>query len=173
MNKRTLPKTAKALENAYKNCEINNKFRKVDAQQFHDYAVRSQKDIASADNDFKNEDYYWTRIKAYQALFHMLNALLVKHYGYYSKDHGCILTALLKNNIITDEIASQLHLVVENALKSSAKTSEDIMQDIDDFRIQRNFALYKPKAWEEVTKMDIRQELEKIKNNIKILAGLL
>src|SRR3989344_2535087 len=119
MTKRTLPKTAKAVENAYQSCEKNNKFRKIDLQQFNDYAVRSQKDIASADNDFNNEDYYWARIKAYQALFHMLNALLVKHCGYYSKDHGCILTALLKNDIITDEIASELHLVVENVLESS------------------------------------------------------
>jgi len=174
MNKtRTIPKTLKALEKAYKNCEKKNKFRNVDSQQFQDYVVRSQKDIASADNDFKNDDYYWARIKAYQALFHMLNALLVKHCGYYSKDHGCILTALLKNNIITDETASQLHIIVENILESSRKTHEDVIQDIDDFRIQRNFALYKPKAWEEVTKEDIEQELIKIKNNIKILAGLL
>jgi hypothetical protein len=40
-------------------------------------------------------------------------------------------------------------------------------------RIQRNFALYKPKAWEEVTKDDIKTELEKIKKNIQILVGLL
>ena len=106
----------------------------------------------------------------------MLNALLVKNFGYYSKDHGCILTALMKNNIITDEIASKLHIVVENLSKDdiiSITTSEDALQDIDDFRIQRNFALYKPKAWEEVTKEDIEQELNKIKENIKILAELL
>jgi len=176
MVKRTLPKTAEALEKAYKNCEKRNKFRKIDSQKFQDYVVRSQKDIASAANDFKNEDYYWVRIKAYQSLFHMLNALLVKNFGYYSKDHGCILTALMKNNIITDEIASKLHIVVENLSKDdiiSITTSEDALQDIDDFRIQRNFALYKPKAWEEVTKEDIEQELTKIKENIKILAELL
>lgn len=171
MTKRTLPKTVKALEKAYQNCEKRKKFREMDSQRFKDYVVRSQKDISSADNDFKNEDYYWVRIKAYQALFHMLNALLVKNFGYYSKDHGCILTALLKNNIITDETASKLHLVVEDTVKETA--SEDAIQDIDDLRIQRNFALYKPKAWEEVTKEDIEQELNKIKNNIKILVALL
>lgn len=173
MAKRALPKTEEALEKAYENCEMKKSFRNVDNEQFQDYLMRSQKDIASADNDFKNGDYYWARIKAYQALFHILNALLVKHFGYYSKDHGCILTALLKNNIITDKIASQLHLVVENATKNAAMTSEDAVQDIDDFRIQRNFALYKPKAWKEITKEDIEQELIKIKNNIGILAGLL
>jgi len=173
MEKSRLPKTVKTLERAYQNCEKKNKFRKVDSQQFQDYVIRSQKDLASADNDFKNEDFYWCRIKAYQALFHMLNALLVKNVGYYSKDHCCILTALLKNNILTNEIASQLHLVVEAITKKSVTTVEDALQDIDDFRIQRNFALYKPKAWKEVTREDLEQELSKIKNNIKILAGLL
>src|SRR3989344_3657293 len=118
-----LPKAVNTLERAYQNCEKRNKFRKVDSQQFQDYVIRSQKDAASAENDFKNEDFYWCRIKAYQALFHMLNALLVKNFGYYSKDHGCILTALLKNNIITNEIASKLHIVVEN-LSKNAITSE-------------------------------------------------
>ncbi len=173
MTKRTLPKSEKALEKAYQNCEKKNKFRQTDSQTFQDYVVRSQKDLASADNDFKNEDYYWARIKAYQALFHMLNTLLVKNLGYYSKDHGCILTALMKNNIITDETASELHIVVESLSQNKTVTSKDALQDIDDFRIQRNFALYKPKAWEGVTKQDIEKELNKIKNNIKILAGLL
>ncbi len=170
---KAIPQTTKALENAYQDCEKRNIFRKVAKDSFSDYVTRSQKDIASADNDFKNEDYHWTRIKAYQALFHMINALLVKNLGYYSKDHGCILTALLKNRIITDETASKLQLVVKGMTESNAATHEDAVQDIDDFRIQRNFALYKPKAWKEVTKEDIEQELNKIKNNIKILAGLL
>ncbi len=173
MVKSRLPQTEKALEKAYQNCEKRNKFRKVDRSQFQDYVIRSQKDLASADNDFKNGDYYWVRIKAYQALFHMLNALLVKNFGYYSKDHGCILAALLKNKIITDEIALQLHLVVEDVTKKEITSAEDAVQDIDDFRIQRNFALYQPKAWKEVTKQDIEEELMKIKNNIAILAGLL
>ena len=173
MAQNRLPQTEKALEKAYQNCEKRNRFRKVDSTQFQDYVIRSQKDIASAENDFKNEDYYWARIKAYQALFHMLNALLVKNFGYYSKDHGCILTALLKDKIITEDTAAQLHLVSENLTPKKVTTSEDALQDIDDFRIQRNFALYQPKAWKEVTKEDIKKELERIKNNLKILAGLL
>ncbi len=172
MTKNAMPKTQQSLERAYQDCERKKSFRKIDRDKFQDYLIRSQKDIASADNDLKNGDYHWARIKAYHSLFQMLNALLVKNFGYYSKDHGCILTALLKNNIITDEIASQLHLIVEDITKNTI-TPEDILQDIDDFRIQRNFALYKPKAWEDVTKEDIEQELNKIRNNLKILVGLL
>lgn len=170
--KRNLPKNIKALEKAYESCKRKNRFRKINSESFQDYVARSQSDLASAYNDLKAEDYNWARIKAYQALFHMLNALLVKNLGYYSKDHGCILTALIKNDIINDEAASKLHLVIKNA-DHKIKSKEDVIQDIDDFRIQRNFALYKPKAWKEVTKEDIEQELDKIRNNIKILVGLL
>jgi uncharacterized protein (UPF0332 family) len=172
MAKSRLLQTSAALEKAYQNCEKRSKLREISSEQFQDYLVRSQKDIASAENDFKNGDYYWARIKAYQALFHMLNALLVKKYGYYSKDHGCILTALLKHKIITGEVALQLHVVIESISEKSA-SMEEAVQDIDDFRIQRNFALYEPKAWKDVTKEDVAQELNKIKNNLKILAGLL
>lgn len=172
MAKSRLPQISAAIEKAYQNCEKRSKLRVIDPGQFQDYLVRSQKDIASAENDFKNGDYYWARIKAYQALFHMLNALLVKNNGYYSKDHGCILTALLKYKIITEEVALQLHLVIESISRKSA-SMEEAVQDIDDFRIQRNFALYEPKAWKDVTQEDVAQELNKIKNNLKILAGLL
>ena len=173
MTNRNLPKTTNTLGKAYQDCEKSNKFRNVAKESFPDYVIRSQKDMASAYNDFKNEDYYWARIKAYQALFHILNALLVKNLGYYSKDYGCILTALMKNEIITDEVASQLHIIVENVTKKSITSSEEAIQDIDDFRIQRNFALYKPKAWEDVTKENIEQELSKINKNIITLIELL
>jgi len=173
MIEKRLPKTEDALDKAYLNCEKRKKFKEVNEEAFPDYLVRSQKDLASAYNDFENGDYYWARIKAYQSLFHMLNALLVKNLGYYSKDHSCILTALLKSNIITNETASRLHLIVESLIKTSKVSVEDAIQDIDDLRISRNFSLYKPKAWEEVTKEDIEKELSKIKNNLNILGGLL
>lgn len=159
-----------SIENAYADCENNNSFRQIDDGSFKDYVVRSQKDLASAENDFNAGDYYWTRIKAYQALFHILNALLVKHTGKFSKDHGCILIALMKHDIITEEISKELHIVMD---KKKPANPADVIQDIDDFRIQRNFALYKPKAWDDVTKDDIRQELDKVKHNINILVDLL
>ncbi len=171
MEERNVPKTLKAIENAYNNCIKYNKFKEIGKGSFSDYLTRSQKDIVSAENDFKNEDYYWARIKAYPSLFHMLNALLVKKLGYYSKDHSCILAGLMKNNIITGAIAKELEIKSENL--EFIQIPQDFIQDIDELRIQRNFALYKPKAWEDVKKEDIESELNKIKNNLKILGGLL
>ena len=171
MEERNIPKTLNAIENAYNNCKKFNKFKEIDKNLFSDYLTRSQKDIVSAENDFKNEDYYWARIKAYQSLFHMLNALLVKKIGFYSKDHSCILAGLMRNNIITGKVAKELQINTDNL--EFLQIPENFIQDIDELRIQRNFALYKPKAWEDVKKENIETELNKIKNNLKILGGLL
>lgn len=173
MRHKQLPSSAQALAHAFRDCERKQVLKVVEKSSFQDYVVRSQKDLASAENDFLHEDYYWVRIKGYHALFHILNALLVKHLGYYSKDHGCLLIALLKNNILSDAVAKKLHLVAGDFTQKEIENHEDALQDIDDLHIQRNFALYKPKAWEDVTKDDIAQELEKIKHNIRLLVELL
>ncbi|MBS3121240.1 HEPN domain-containing protein [Candidatus Woesearchaeota archaeon] len=166
-----VPSSETALQRAFENCEKQGRFKAVESTSFSDYLLRAQKDLSSAERDLQGGDYHWARIKGYQALFHALNALLVKKKGFFSKDHGCVLVALIKNEIITEELVSQLHLLMSSVLKQV--TVQTIYDDIDEFRIQRNFALYKPKAWEEVKKEDVARELEKIQKNIAILVVLL
>lgn len=169
--KSRIPQSERALEKAFLNCERRKKFREVDKSSFSDYLSRAQRDLASAERDFQSGDFHWTRVKAYQALFYMLNALLVKKLGYFSKDHGCVIAALMKKGIVTEEIAQKICLLVDKVLEQA--TAKKVYEDIDEYRIQRNFALYKPKAWEEVRKEDVREELDKIKENFKILVELL
>jgi uncharacterized protein (UPF0332 family) len=171
MKESNIPKSSEALKKAYENCEKRGKFKKVDSQSYSDYVERAQKDLASAERDFNAKDYHWTRVKAYQSLFHILNALLIKKLGYYSKDHGCVIVALMKGEIINEDTAKELHLLVDRVLKQA--TAKVIYKDINEFRIQRNFALYKPKPWEEVKEDDVKDELHSIKNNFKILVNLL
>ncbi len=166
-----IPGTDKALQKSYLYCQKRGKFKEVDKPSYSDYLQRAQKDLASAERDLQAGDFHWARIKAYQSLFHLLNAILVKHLGYFSKDHSCVIVALMQNNLITADVAGQLHLLTEKVIKST--TARDIYGDIDQFRIQRNFALYKPKAWESVKKEDVQEELTRIKNNFNILARLL
>lgn len=171
VTKSRIPRTEKALQKSYLHCEKQGKFKAVEKASYSDYFQRAQKDLASAERDLQAGDFHWARIKAYQSLFHLLNAILVKHLGYFSKDHSCVIVALMQNNLLTADSASQLRLLTEKVIKHA--TARDIYDDIDEFRIQRNFALYKPKSWEDVKKEDVQEELMKIKNNFNILVGLL
>ncbi len=170
-SKNSIPKSGEAIQNAFLNCEKRGRFKKVDQSSFFDYVERAQKDLASAERDFEAKDFHWARVKAYQSLFHMLNALLIKKVGYFSKDHGCVIIALMKEGIISEDAANGLHLLVDKVLKHA--TSRDVYLDINDFRIQRNFALYKPKPWDDVKEEDVRAELDNIKSNFRILVNLL
>lgn len=170
-NKNRVPNTGSALKKAYSNCQRRGKFKVVPNESYTDYLERARRDLLSAERDFLAGDFHWTRIKAYQSLFHLLNALLVKHLGFFSKDHGCVIVALMSTDVITLEIAGRINLLMDRVL--STVEVKTIYEDIDEFRIQRNFALYKPKAWEDVKKEDVAEELSKIKNNFKILVELL
>ncbi|MBI2140365.1 HEPN domain-containing protein [Candidatus Woesearchaeota archaeon] len=170
-SKTNVPKSAEALQRAFLSCEKGGRFKKVGQEAFSDYVERANKDLASAERDFEANDFHWARVKAYQSLFHLLNALLIKKLGYYSKDHGCIIVALMNDGIISEDSAKELHLLVDKVMKQA--TSNDVYRDLDEFRIQRNFALYKPKSWVDVKEGDVRAELDKIKNNFKILVSLL
>ncbi len=171
MKRSTLPATGKPLQRAYADCERRGSFITVDKAAYGEYVQRAQKDLASAERDFQSRDFHWARIKAYQSLFHLLNALLVKHVGYFSKDHGCLLVALMSNNIILEPTARSLRLLTRRVLVQATRRS--VYDDIDEFRLQRNFALYKPKAWEEVSIQDVQEELNKVKMNFRILLELL
>lgn len=171
MEQSRIPDSGQALKKAFLNCQSRKKFREVSQETYQDYLERAQKDLASAERDFQAGDFHWARIKAYQSLFHLLNALLVKHLGFFSKDHGCVIVALMSHNIISGQTAGKINLLMDKAVADT--NTKNVYQDINEFRIQRNFALYKPKAWEEVRREDVAEELDKIKYNFSILVGLL
>jgi uncharacterized protein (UPF0332 family) len=165
------PHSEEALLRAFLDCQRKKVLITVDKSSYNDYLIRGQRDLVSAERDLVSGDYHWCRIKAYQALFHLLNALLVKHLGYYSKDHGCVIVSLMSSKIITSTVAEKISLLYTDVLKQSF--DKKLFEDIDELRLQRNFALYKPKAWEDVTKDDVASELRKIKDNFKVLVMLL
>lgn len=159
----SLPKNEKRAENDFEDCKKHNVFVDVDKELFKEYVVRAQKDIASAENDIDSGYFYWSTIKAYQAVFFIANALLVKYLGYYSKDHKCIITALLREKIISGKTAKKLDSALERKLLS----------DMDSLRLERNKAMYGPDAWKRVTEEGAKNALRESKALFEELVGVL
>lgn len=108
--------------------------------------------------------YYWAIVKAYQALFFVSNALLVRFCGYYSKDHRCIITALLKEKVISEVFARKL---------GAALSQADTLDKVDELRLERNKALYQPNAWKSITKDAAAATLSEVRNLVEEVIKLL
>lgn len=153
-----IPKTDKALERAYANCVRHKTFIQIDKQSYVDYRDEALADLASAK---KEDDVRWAIVKAYQALFHQCTAVLVKNAGVYSKDHGCLITALLKQNLIPKETSEKVHSLLGH--------KETLFEEIDAIRLSRNKALYFPKTQSKIGKEEAAKVLEDVRQLIVIL----
>ena len=154
-----IAKTENGLERAYGQCERNNAFIKIDKESYVDYRDEALADLESAG---KEEDARWAIVKAYQALFHQCTAVLVKNLGVYSKDHGCLITALLKHNLISKETLEKAHTLLDH------KTT--LFEEIDNIRISRNKALYFPKTQSKLGKQEAERIIEEVRELMVVLA---
>ncbi|MCK4730119.1 MAG: HEPN domain-containing protein [Candidatus Aenigmarchaeota archaeon] len=159
-----IPKNEKAIENDFRDCERVKAYIPIDKESFKEYLIRAQKDLGSAFSDLENGYFYWSVIKSYQVLFFATNALLVKYCGYYSKNHKCLLTALLKEKVISAQFAKELDKTI-NGLKN--------LNEIDGIRLERNKALYQPISWKTITKQQAERILERVRNLMNEMVGLL
>ncbi len=153
-----IPKTDKATEKAYANCVRHKTFIQIDKQSFTDYGDEALADLASAK---KEEDVRWAIVKAYQALFHQCTAVLVKNLGVYSKDHGCLITALLKQNLISRETLEKVHSLLDH--------KKTLFEEIDAIRLSRNKALYFPKTQSKIGKEEAAYVIEDVRQLLVIL----
>lgn len=153
-----IPKTDKTLEKAYANCVRYKTFIQIDKQSYIFYRDEALADLASAK---KEDDVRWAIVKAYQALFHQCSAVLVKNLGVYSKDHGCLIMALLKNNLITQETLEQVHSLFDH--------KKTLFEEIDGIRISRNKALYFPKTVSRLGKEEANKVIEEVRQLLVIL----
>ncbi|MBI4146580.1 HEPN domain-containing protein [Candidatus Woesearchaeota archaeon] len=153
-----IPKTHRALERDYANCARHKTFIQIDKQSYADYRDEALADLASAK---KEDDVRWAIVKAYQALFHQCTAVLVKNLGVYSKDHGCLITALLKHNIISRETLEKVHSLLDH--------KKTLFEEIDAIRLSRNKALYFPKTHSKIGQEETTKVLEDVRQLIVIL----
>lgn len=131
-----IPKNEKHLENDYNDCLKRKRFIEAEKDTYKEYIERAEDDFLSAKRDFDSKDFYWCIIKAYQSIFFACNAILIKEYGFFSKDHKCLISALLKFGIdkkISEKI-KKIFTLAEN------------LEKVDIIRQKRNIALYHPKA---------------------------
>src|SRR3989338_5948395 len=135
------PKTKEKLDKEYEKCRKS--FVAVNKESYLHYKNEAYSDLQSAENDSSEK---WAITKAYQALFLMCNALLVKNSGYYSKDHSCIIIALLKNNIVTEGTLNKINdtLKEKKKLLTEFEPKDNFFEEISNIRITRNRYLYLP-----------------------------
>jgi len=143
------PKTREALERVYRKC--SQKFVKIDRSLFKEYQQLAYDDLESA---LEEPNPRWSLTKAYQALFLMCNSILVRKLGFYSKNHNCVLIALLFNEMISKETLEQIHEILEkkDRLFNELPPKDSFYEEMSKIRIARNRYLYLPKTLRKVKK---------------------
>ncbi len=162
-----IPKDIKKLDKEYERCKKS--FVKVDKGAYIHYKNEAYSDLQSAEKDTSPK---WAITKAYQALFLICNAILVRNLGFYSKDHSCVIIALLKNKIITGEAISKINnmLVEKKKLLPEFKSKDNFFEEVSNIRITRNKYLYLPET-ERKLKISHKTIIEEVKEIINILSG--
>lgn len=163
-----LPKDNNALESEYKRCQKS--FVAVSRESYKDYFEEAYSDLDSAD---KEDNDKWAITKAYQALFLYCNGLLVKKTGFYSKDHGCVIIGLFKNNIVSKEILEKIRNMLEEKKKvfTEIELKDNFFEEISGIRIARNKYLYLPKTQRKL-KESPKERIKEVKEIIKILGDV-
>jgi len=163
----TIPKIDKALDNEFKRCWNKKAFVNVDKSKYINYLDEAYSDIASAEKESSDK---WAITKAYQALFIMTNALLVRHFGCYSKDHGCVIIALLRHKIVSEEVLDKISRMLSEKKKllSETKPKSDFFREIENIRLIRNKYMYIPQ-----TLRKLKSSPEDIIAEVKVMLNIL
>src|SRR3989344_175374 len=99
---------------------------KGDKENYVDYIKEAYSDLKSAE---KEDNEKWAITKAYQSLFLMCNALLVKNLGYYSKDHERVVIALMKNKIIASKTIEKISKILNKGQELDLKPKKDFFEE--------------------------------------------
>ncbi|MBS3125392.1 HEPN domain-containing protein [Candidatus Woesearchaeota archaeon] len=154
-------KTQKVLDSSFDRCTRQKTFIQIDKLSFRDYRDEALADLDAAKKELANGTIKWAIVKAYQALFLQCTAVLVKTVGVYSKDHGCLLIALLKHNIVSVDVLSKIETML-----SHKKT---LFEEIERLRISRNKALYFPKTQNIIAAQEAEHIIEEVRSLLVLL----
>jgi uncharacterized protein (UPF0332 family) len=140
-----LPRESKAIERFYRNCERRKKFIVVANENYKKHLKKSKHDLYRAIKEFQDKCWDWTAIKAYYAIHHVGNALLIKQKGMLCKDHSCLIIALKYYNVIKEDAFRDLSFLHESF-------SDVLGLDLT-FQL-RKIGQYNVNEWENITEKD-------------------
>lgn len=155
------------IEKRYNLCKRS--FVALDEKLYPEYQNMAYEDL---DSSKKEENLRWKITKAYQALFLMCNSLLVKKLGFYTKDHDCLIIALLHNDLIPGDVLQRIKSVFsKREAFSELDMGDAFFRGVSEIRIARNNYLYLPKTLRK-TKTAPEQIIDEVKELIKLIGEI-
>lgn len=152
-----LPKTERAIENYFLNCNKRSKFITDTKEHYKKRLKKAKHDLKCAIDESENKNWDWTIVKAYYAIHHAANALLSKKKGLFCKDHSCLIIALMYNKLIDKNLFNELMNIYEGFSDTLSIGLTFELRKIGQYDVDR---------WEELTEDDARKVLESAKRFI-------
>jgi uncharacterized protein (UPF0332 family) len=149
--KARLPQRRKTIKTFYESCTSRKKFIKVESTEFFIHLEKAKHDLQRAMEEFKDRCWDWTIVKAYYAIHHAANALLIKKAGFFSNDHICLIVSL-----------KYLELLPENFYEK-LRTLYSRFSDFSAFELVyslRKLSQYNTAKWKEISRSDAKVVLE-------------
>lgn len=143
--KSKLPKKESSIEKFYQSCEQRKKFISTAKESFKNHLKKAKHDLYRAIREFEDKCWDWTIIKAYYAIHHAANALLIRKKGFFCKDHSCLIIALKYFNLIKEDLFKELSKLHESFA--------DILGLDLTFQL-RKLGQYDVIEWEKITEKD-------------------
>ncbi len=157
-----MPKTDRGMENFFRNCEKRRKFVKDIEGHHKKHLKKAKHDLYRAAEEFKDECWDWTIVKAYYAIFHAGNAVLSKKKLMFSKDQSCLISALNFLDLVDKSLFLNLVDIYE-------RFSDTVSIDLT-FQL-RKISQYDVDTWEDITEEDAESVLGVAKEFVKWSEG--
>jgi len=158
--KSRLPKRRKTIKAFYDSCLSRKKFIEVENSEYTIHLEKAKHDLYRAIKEFDDGCWDWTIIKAYYAIHHAANALLIKKAGFFSKDHICLIVALKYLELIPDEFYKKLRSLHSRFSDFSAFELVYSLRKISQYNVPK---------WKELSKDDAKIVLEFAKRFVKFV----
>ncbi|MDP6627540.1 MAG: HEPN domain-containing protein [Methanopyri archaeon] len=146
-----LPRSSEACTSFFDNCARRRRFVRVPKGDFAKHLEKSKHDFSQVESDYTRGSWDWVVVKAYYAVFHAANALLIRERSEYSKDHACVFVALEHHGLVTPELYRELGSLHG---RFSDMAAFDIIYGV------RKVGQYDVDRWSSITKEDADNVVE-------------